>query len=76
MSWLNTIVEGILSEIGADDAYNRFYNSIPREDYDEILGGESNIDKFMQFILNGVRDGLCNKSDAVEAVQAYKNKPY
>lgn len=73
MSWLNTIVEEILNEIGADDAYNRFYNSIPKEDYDEILGGDTNIDKFMQFILNGVRDGLCDKNDAIEAVQAYKN---
>lgn len=72
MSWLNTIVEGILNEIGAEDAYNRFYNSIPRDKYDEILDGETNVDKFMTFILNGVRDNLCDAEDAIQAVRAYK----
>ena len=71
MSWLKTIYESIVNEIGADDAYNRFYSSIPREDYDEILGGNPAPDKFIQFILNCVRDGKSTKEDAVDAVRAY-----
>ena len=73
MSWLSLIYESIVNEIGADDAYNRFYSSIPREDYDQILQGEQNPDKFMQFILNCVRDGKTDKDGAVEAVSAFRS---
>lgn len=73
MSWLKNIYESIINEIGADDAYKRFYSSIPREDYDEILNGDPAPDKFMQFMLNCVRDGKSTKEDAIEAISAYKN---
>lgn len=73
MNWLKNIYESIINEIGADDAYKRFYSSIPREDYDEILGGDPAPDKFMQFMLNCVRDGKSTKEDAIEAISAYKN---
>ena len=52
MSWLKNIYESIINEISAEDAYNRFYSSIPREDYDKILDGDPAPDKLKQFILN------------------------
>lgn len=73
MSWLKTIYESVVNEIGADDAYNRFYSSIPREDYDAILNGDPAPDKFMQFALNCVRDGKATKDEAIETIQKYKN---
>lgn len=73
MSWLNGIVESIVNEISADDAYRRFYSSIPRVDYDRILDGDPAPDKFMQFILNCVRDGKDDAEDAVDAVKQYKS---
>ena len=56
MSLFSKICEGIITEVNASQAYERFYSMIPREEYDEIIGGETNIDKFVQFFLNAVRD--------------------
>lgn len=73
MSWLKNIYESIINEISAEDAYNRFYSSIPREDYDKILDGDPAPDKLMQFILNCVRDGNATTEDAVDTVKKYKS---
>ena len=73
MSWFKTIYESVINEISADDAYVRFYSSIPREDYDAILGGDPAPNKFMQFFLNCVRDGYSDKEEAIQAIQAYKS---
>lgn len=56
MSLFSNICEGIITEINANQAYERFYSTMPREDYDTVVGGETNIDKFIQFFLNAVRD--------------------
>lgn len=74
MSWLNNIYESIVNEISADDAYNRFYSSIPRDKYDEILNGNPAPDKFVQFLLNCARDeGKID--DAIVASQSYALLP-
>ena len=73
MSWLKSIYESIINEISAEDAYNRFYSSIPREEYDKILDGDPAPDKLMQFILNCVRDGNATTEEAVDAVKKYKS---
>ena len=73
MSWLKNIYESIINEISAEDAYNRFYSSIPREDYDKILDGDPAPDKLMQFILNCVRDNNATTEEAVDAVKKYKS---
>lgn len=73
MSWLNTIYKNIITEISADDAYTRFYSNMPREDYDAILDGDPNPDKFVQFMLNNVRDGKATKEDAILALNAFKS---
>ena len=72
MRLFNMVLEGVLNEIRAEDAYNRFYSSIPKEDFIKITGGEENIDKFIQFFLNCVRDGKSSVDEAVEAINAYK----
>jgi len=75
MSWLNNIYKSIINEISAEDAYKRFYGSIPREDYDRILNGDPAPDRFMQFILNCVRDNKSTADDAVEVISQYKPLP-
>ena len=72
MGLFNIVLEGVLNEVRAEDAYSKFYSSMPREDFDRITGGEENIDKFIQFFLNCVRDGKSTVDEAVEAINAFK----
>ena len=71
MGLFGSIFESVINEIRADDAYTRFYSSIPREDFDAITGGEENIDKFIQFFLNCVRDGKSTTTEATNALKLY-----
>ena len=73
MGLFGEIYRGVLNEIKADDAYNRFYSNMPREDFDAIVGGQQNIDKFVQFFLNCVRDGKSTAGEAVAALSMFKN---
>lgn len=72
MSLFNVIFESVINEVKSDDAYNRFYSSMPREDFDKITGGAPEIDKFVQFLLNSVRDGLSTVEDAAQANEEFK----
>ncbi len=71
MGLFGSIFESVINEIRAEDAYNRFYSSIPREDFDAITGGEENIDKFIQFFLNCVRDRKSTTTEATNALKLY-----
>ena len=73
MSLFNAIFESVLNEIKSDDAYARFYSSMPREDFDRITGGAPDIDKFVQFLLNSVRDGTSTVEEAAQANEEYKS---
>ena len=72
MSLFNAIFESVINEVKSDDAYNRFYSSMPREDFDKITGGAPEIDKFVQFLLNSVRDGLSTVDEAAQANEEFK----
>ena len=72
MGLFNLIFESVINEIRSEDAYARFYNSIPKDVYDAITGGQENIDKFIQFFLNCVRDKKSSADEAVEAINAFK----
>ena len=71
MSLFNLITESVLNEIRAEDAYSRFYSSMPRETFNAITGGQENIDKFIQFFLNCVRDNKSTPEEAINAISAY-----
>ena len=66
------IVEGVLNEVSSEEAYKKWYNSIPREDFDRITGGAETFDKFIRFFLDTVKNGLSTVNDAVYALQRYK----
>ena len=73
MSLFSTIFEGVINEVKAEDAYNRFYSSMPKKDFEKITGGEPEIDKFVQFLLNTVRDGLSTVDEAAQANSEFKS---
>ena len=72
MSLFSTIFEGVINEVKAEDAYNRFYSQMPKEDFEKITGGEPEIDKFVQFLLNTVRDGISSVDEAAQANKEFK----
>lgn len=48
MAWLKLILEDILNEISVGDAWERFYkDTMSQEDYEKIVNGQTNIDKFV-----------------------------
>ena len=74
MNLFETITKEILLEISADDAYEKFYSSIPREDFDKIIA--SNNGKFnalVKILLNGILDKTIFKKDAIETLNLYNS---
>ena len=71
MSWLKNICEGILNEISPDEAYPKYYSNMSREDFDRVLGGERNVDKFYRFFLDCIRDNGESVDSAVFAIRLY-----
>lgn len=74
MGIFNNIVENVLTEISANDAYEKFYSSIPRKSFDEIIsayGGK--FDGFIKLLLQGLIDGdFKDNSKILYCISAYK----
>ena len=77
---MTNILESILNEISAEDAYNKFYNKIPRELYNELIStygndkkGGGKFDNLMKLILNDIikTDGSVPKNAAPELLYGY-----
>lgn len=69
----NSIVESVLNEISAEDAYNRFYRDIPKNEFDSIVseyGGK--FDNLIKFIMNAIIKNDCDYLTGVQLVTAYK----
>ena len=68
--------EALITEISAEQAYDRYYSSIPREDFDTIVAlsdKPGNPDKWIQFFLSAVRDGDCDVDTACKIITDVKN---
>lgn len=50
--------QSLLNEISNDEAYNRFYNNIPRDIYDNVMSGVNKMTPFHQATLIAVVDML------------------
>ena len=48
----NSIVENVLNEINANDAYEKFYSALPSEDYFNLVNMYGKFDNLIKFILN------------------------
>ena len=70
------LVEMMLNEITADQAYDKYYNTMSREDFDRIVSLSTKPDKpdkWIQFFLSAVRDGDSDVDTACETIEAVKN---
>lgn len=71
------IVESVLNEISAEDAYNKFYKNIGKDTFDTILnayGGK--FDAIVKFVLNNIRDykdSSAVRDYALKFIKLYKS---
>lgn len=69
----NSIVKSVLCEINAKDAYDKFYNSIPENEFMEIVNFYGKFDNLMKLVMNSVKSGESNLEDAKNFVNIYKS---
>lgn len=70
-----SILESVLNEINAEDAYNKFYSSINIDDYNNLVsayGGK--FDSIIKFILNCIKSGDCSVDEALGFISKYRDK--
>ena len=70
------IVESILNEISAEDAYSKFYTNLSRDVFNGIVnayGGK--FDNLIKVVLKSVMEKSCGLKDAYSFLDEYKNAP-
>lgn len=71
----DTIVESVLAEISAMDAYDKFYNNLSKENFQKLVGFYGKFDNLMKAILKSVMEDGGNFSPAFDFVKRYKEAP-
>lgn len=71
----NSIVKSVLCEINAKDAYDKFYNSIPENEFMGIVNFYGKFDNLMKLVMNSVKSGESNLEDVKKFVNTYKSVP-
>lgn len=66
------IVEEVLNEISPEQAYDNFYNSIPREDFDKIVEANGKFDALVKFLLGEYMKKNTTLEECLELVKLYK----
>lgn len=68
----DSIVESVLNEISAEDAYNKFYNFIDRNEFNQIVtANKGKFDKLVRFIMDSIK---ANEIDSfIEKAKKIKN---
>jgi hypothetical protein len=66
------IVESVLNEISAEDAYNKFYNFIDRNIFDEIVAAnKGKFDKLARFVMDAIKNKDIGYGDAKSILNHY-----
>jgi hypothetical protein len=66
------IVESVLNEISAEDAYNKFYNAIDRNIFDEIVAAnKGKFDKLARFVMDALKNKVIGYGDAKSILNHY-----
>lgn len=66
------IAESVLNEISAEDAYSKFYNSIDKNIFDEIVAANNGkFDKLTRFVMDAVKNELIGWGDAKSILNNY-----
>ena len=66
------IVESVLNEISAEDAYNKFYNTLPRDAFFNLVNEYGKFDNLMKFVMNAISENKNRFEDAANFVKLYK----
>lgn len=66
------IVESALNEISAEDAYNKFYKTLPRDAFFELVNMYGKFDNLMKFLLNSISKDKNTFKDAEFFIDKYK----
>lgn len=70
----DTIVESVLNEISAEDAYNKFYNFIDRDIFDQIvMANNGKFDKLVRFLMDAMKAKKIAYGDAGSILRSYNN---
>lgn len=70
----NNIVESVLNEISAEDAYNKFYNFIDRDIFDQIVAANNGkFDKLVRFLMDAMKAKKIAYGDAGSILRSYNN---
>lgn len=67
----NSIVESVLNEISANDAYEKFYSSLPRDNFFGVVNKYGKFDNLMKLIMTSIKDGDSDFNEANSFVDAY-----
>lgn len=52
----DSIVESVLNEISAEDAYNKFYNFMDKNLFDQIvMANNGKFDKLVRFLMDAIK---------------------
>lgn len=66
------IVEEVLNEISPEQAYDKFYNSIPIEDFNKIVEANGKFDALVKFLLGEYMKENTNLEECLELIKVYK----
>lgn len=72
MTIFDLIVEDALNEISPEQAYDNFYNSIPREDFNKIVEANGKFDALVKFLLGEYMKDNTNLEECLELIKVYK----
>lgn len=73
MTIFDLIVEEVLNEISPEQAYENFYNKLPREDFDKIVSANGKFDGLVKFLLNEYMEKNTTFEECIELIKAYKS---
>ena len=69
----NNIVESVLNEISAEDAYNKFYSDMPKDEYSNLVSLYGKFDNIMKALLNSIKAKNNTFDDALNFIKKYKS---
>lgn len=69
----NNIVESVLNEISAEDAYKKFYSDMPKDEYSNLVSLYGKFDNIMKALLNSIKAKNNTFDDALNFIKKYKS---
>lgn len=71
----SSIVESVINEITAVDAYDRFYSDLPKEEFFNLANMYGKFDNFMKMVMNDLKEDDCSYYEAEQLISKYIGAP-